>query len=94
MSAAFTPGPWRISTQRPSRVASEVTRDDTGVRFVAECSSYEPGEWTDQDAANARLIAAAPELLEALQVTRGQWIRSVNAKHCLDAIAKATGAAA
>ena len=40
---------------------------------------------------DACLIAAAPDLLEALQQSRGQWIHSVNAEACLAAIAKATG---
>jgi hypothetical protein len=39
----------------------------------------------------ARLLAAAPDLLEALEACRGQWIHSVNAERCLSAIAKATG---
>ena len=42
--------------------------------------------------ANAHLIAAAPDLLEALKRSRAQWIHSVNAEQCLAAIAKAEGA--
>ena len=38
---------------------------------------------------NARLFAAAPLLLAALELTRSQWIHSVNAKVCLAAIAAA-----
>lgn len=38
----------------------------------------------------ARIVAAAPELLEALRQSRAQWIHSVNAEKCLAAIAKAT----
>ena len=34
-------------------------------------------------------LAAAPLLLAALELTRSQWIHSVNAKVCLDAIAAA-----
>lgn len=34
-------------------------------------------------------LAAAPLPLAALELTRGQWIHSVNAKVCLDAIAAA-----
>ena len=52
--AAFTPGPWRVQS-------------DHSVR------SYAPGHWAVADCggrrreANARLIAAAPDLLEALR---------------------------
>jgi hypothetical protein len=42
--------------------------------------------------ADARLISAAPELYDALSCTRGQWIDSVNAEKCLNALAKAEGA--
>lgn len=37
------------------------------------------------------LLAAAPDLLAALTITRGQWIHSVNADLCLAALAKAEG---
>ena len=37
----------------------------------------------------ARMFAAAPALLEALERSRGQWIHSVNAESCLAAIAEA-----
>ena len=40
---------------------------------------------------NARLMAAAPDLLAALTRCRGQWIHSVNKEKCLAAITKATG---
>jgi hypothetical protein len=43
------------------------------------------------DEADALLIAAAPELLEALKATRGWWIHSIHAPKCLAAIAKADG---
>ena len=40
---------------------------------------------------NARLIAAAPDLLAALLLCRGQWVHSVNARACEAAIALALG---
>lgn len=48
---------------------------------------------TEEQEANARLIAAAPELLEALKVVESEWsTRSDgNAKLVFDAIAKAEG---
>ncbi len=74
------------------------------LRTVAEREKYANARWElpawilnaepmqfGNDAANARLIAAAPCLLEALQACRAQWIHSVNADQCLAAISKATG---
>ena len=52
-----TPGPWR-STQRV------VTAAETEGRLGMECRLY--GGNSHDNRANARLIAAAPELLEAL----------------------------
>jgi hypothetical protein len=56
---------------------------------VAGCDEYHVLGTPD----DARLIAAAPDLLEALSACRGQWIHSVNAERCLAAIEKATGKA-
>ncbi len=62
--SAHTPGPWRIGT-------------------INYADIYEPGgdvvalaiKDLDGTAANARLIAAAPELLEALKVVSSdQWV--------------------
>lgn len=53
-----TPGPWQIYTKRGySENVRTITGTDHGI--LAEVYSY--------DEANARLIAAAPELAEALQ---------------------------
>lgn len=72
----FTPGPWRIDSEL--KVVNElgalardiyssspdVAEGDTGICLVAIGS----GDWADERReANARLIAAAPELLAACQ---------------------------
>lgn len=46
--------------------------------------------YLDRDAANElrRLHAQRDALLEALKLSRAQWIHSVNSDHCLAAIAK------
>ena len=65
MNTKHTPGPWNVS---PSAKASTLTRvfDETG-KLVASANG--PGLFEGGEAeANARLIAAAPELLEALHV--------------------------
>jgi len=53
VSAAFTPGPWRVNAH------NNVMHGDGLVAFPGISAGF------DQEA-NARLIAAAPELLEAL----------------------------
>lgn len=55
MSTKHTPGPWNVD--------GIFICDDAGDRIVAEV----PKMYDENDLANARLIAAAPELLEALQ---------------------------
>jgi hypothetical protein len=85
MSAAHTPGPWRVTnsdvllTEGDDGLrligiyAGEVVKSphenmvtgyiDCGGKFVASCNTR-----SDHEAeANARLIAAAPELLDALE---------------------------
>ena len=64
MSAQFTPGPWRTG---PAHVVRQQSVDGHGrrvTRFVAEAVLSAPFVEGERDA-NARLIAAAPELYEA-----------------------------
>ncbi len=96
MSAKHTPGDWRLSAgktgvvdQNGILIASaqyNSARDPRGVRSMAE------------QAANARLIAAAPALLAALEDCVNYWAagapippRSFCAQDILAAIAKAKG---
>jgi hypothetical protein len=66
MSSKHTPGPWTLSAYYPNRVIGD--RNDGEGRYVADCHCNGlNGAEQPEDAANARLIAAAPDLLEALQ---------------------------
>ena len=60
---------------------------------LADCHDSIKGE--DECIANAKRIALTwnchDELVAALEISRGQWIHSINAKQCLDALAKAKG---
>ena len=66
--AAYTPGPWRIGVDD-----SDVEEDEKGGAWiigvddeiVVAGGSHEGLKYGVPDAANARLIAAAPDLLEA-----------------------------
>ena len=83
-----TPGPWRVETER---AYIQITPTDN----VAICELWRRGN-PELEMANARLIAAAPDLLEALEmlaavdfgadgsVERGALLARI-------AIAKATG---
>lgn len=85
----MTPGPWVASQYLDDGrwgILRDPPADDVwdGGEIIVGVSS----RLTSED---ARLIAAAPDLLEALKVSRAQWIHSVNAEKCLAAIAKAEG---
>lgn len=91
MSSKHTPGPWTI----------EKTAGGWGVRapswgYVAIHSDGNPPHWEEGQAANRLLIAAAPELLDALQamVTSYEHEASMSnpaLESARAAIAKATG---
>ena len=57
MKTAFTPGPWNIGKSYTDEIA---IRERQGGCVAVACAMPE-------EESNARLIAAAPELLEALQ---------------------------
>lgn len=92
----WTPGPWRA-------VAASIWQDNarSDVSAVAVCVAS--GTRTRAEAeANARLIAATPEMLEALQgllrevdatAARTGWADRGERERARAAIAKATGAA-
>lgn len=61
--AQHTPGPWRVDRQNPSPTTGEWMIAGQKPGYLAEVRDCGSG---DVDA-NARLIAAAPELLEALE---------------------------
>jgi hypothetical protein len=56
-----TPGPWTVGTKHPGRVFSQ----HFNVAFTT--IPQDEGTETEEEKANARLIAAAPEMLKALK---------------------------
>ena len=62
--AKHTPGPWLTHKEGFSSIYIESRIGGGMLQEVASCGPT--GEGSDQQEANARLIAAAPELLEAL----------------------------
>jgi len=62
---SHTPGPWNVGDDSPNDYEGPTI--DTRDRAVAVITIDHENESTPEDRANARLIAAAPELLAALQ---------------------------
>ena len=67
----FTPGPWKLELGDPPMVA------DRDGELVVYLPNWIPEYRTERDA-NARLIASAPTLLEALEEARDAM------SHCLE----------
>jgi len=97
MSAQHTPGPWAIIVDVPGAAV--------GYRAIVKNNDGQPGDIicnpSPMGEANARLIAAAPDLLAALQMVDRIWSNDQTANIDPEsplaivraAIAKATGGA-
>jgi hypothetical protein len=76
MASEHTPGPWLaikgIEDGDELRCGVSAMRGDMGY-MVATIENGAPGDFCDTEFANARLIAAAPDLLEALIACRDQF---------------------
>ena len=100
MSAQHTPGPWRVildDTGGPFTGWPSVSASDQLDCSIVHRAGFKQEYWGDlsqrEAIANARLIAAAPDLLEALQhlmVAHGEQL-DYAFQQAQDAIAKATG---
>ncbi len=66
--SAHTPGPWEITAvENSGGILAILGKDAAGDFLIAE---IQQGETPATDRANARLIAAAPDLLKALQAIK------------------------
>lgn len=70
MEAKFTPGPWEVLNARKEDWLGRpldywTVTADGGDKWLCASPEWDP-EHDEESTANARLIAAAPELLEAL----------------------------
>jgi hypothetical protein len=91
-----TPGPWQIQfwndSARPSRRDTPVIT--TGKDAIGELFNLWDEDGEDREAerlANARLIAAAPEMLEALQSLTHPMASDEDLQNALAVIAKVKG---
>lgn len=85
--SAHTPGPWEVRIQDAG--VHVTLRDSTGVKFAVVIQ----GPRTAGKHENARLIAAAPDLLEALERVAEDDFAHDTHEIVLAAIAKAKGEA-
>lgn len=98
MENKHTPGPWHVFDNRTDKSFDryDVARIGVGSKLdsdVANCYGF-ASERTDEEVlANARLIAAAPDMLAALQeiVARNEIQHWFNLDQARAAIARATG---
>ena len=68
MTTKHTPGPWTAQPRKSNFIdVCHDQRDTKGAITLSLCKVQSRDSWIDESHANARLIAAAPELLEALQ---------------------------
>lgn len=88
---SHTPGPWAINEESDECLPGKMSIESNGhfIAQVDECKSQKP---------NARLISAAPELLEALQHLMEWQVKNVHVWHnsaydnAAAVVAKATNA--
>ena len=94
MSTQHTPGPWAVGSKSGHIETANAWRMSIAICYNKD--SKADGVSKEEFEANARLIAAAPELLEALNT----WLKQYSAEEYEDcpevvqtraAIAKATG---
>lgn len=74
-----TPGPWEVAGPYCDAVGAEF--DSAWYKAICHRPERTGGKLADEYNANMRLIAAAPELLEALQETIhevGHWLSTQN----------------
>lgn len=91
---SFTPGPWRVTGTLTKYVEASI-----GNGFVQEVAAVGPTEadngYGPQQTANATLISAAPDLLEALEAIINDGIHCDVVPHlhtkAMEAIKKARG---
>ena len=86
-----TPGPWRVSEKRGDLIDIRHENNEPGAMSLNLAQVVARQSWLKEAEANAQLIAAAPELLEALQDLQARACIYVNTSKAKAVINKATG---
>ena len=76
MSTTHTPGPWILQTEDNGRFVHVTDSATEGVRIAMQRT-------TEEGYANARLIAAAPELLAMLEAIRTAYDNAASHGHAI-----------
>ena len=86
-----TPGPWRVSEKHGDLI--DIRHNDNGIGAISLNLAHVVASqsWLKDAEANAKLISAAPELLEALQDLESRARIYVNTSEAKAAINKALG---
>ena len=80
-NTTHTPGPWRTIESTNKTMRTVVGPDFPGQGYIADVNLCRTNDAQDVDGeANARLIAAAPELLEALNAA-SEWLNDMGCEH-------------
>lgn len=91
LGATYTPGPWTTEAKPHRAFIGQVGVSQESIWTERQFKVGESYEWGSAQA-DAQLIAAAPELLEALVAIREEGVYSLKVKDIVSAaIAKATG---
>lgn len=67
MKAQHTPGPWNVCENAPSLIEADIGHEDGLPRIIAQAFDPIPHIGTATVNANARLIAASPQMLAELE---------------------------
>ena len=86
-----TPGPWRVSEKRGDLIDIRHENNEPGAMSLNLAQVVARQSWLKEAEANAQLIAAAPELLEALQDLQARACIYANTSKAKAVINKATG---
>lgn len=88
-----TPGPWRVAERCNCMIDVLHDNNANGAITKALCRVQARDSWILEAEANARLIAAAPDLLEALRdmVSDRECLSQATIDFARNAISKATG---
>lgn len=89
MNTQHTPGPWNVGDDSPNEYEGPTIENIDTVIAVIPIDDI--NDSTPEERANARLIAAAPELLAALNYLQSMPNDPRAHRQALDAIAKAKG---
>ena len=74
----YTKGPWRVGKTGPNGCHTIGTPEGLMVAMISHSVNYADQVTTAE--ANARLIAAAPELLEALEMVQSSYCLQINSQ--------------